>query len=74
MKVFLSWSGERSRAIAEALREWIPNVIQAVQPWMSAEDIDKGLRWISEVAIELEQTRFGNLSYAGESRRTLDSV
>jgi len=67
MKVFLSWSGERSRAIAEALREWIPNVIQAVQPWMSAEDIDKGLRWSSEVAIELEQTRFGIICLTPES-------
>jgi TIR domain-containing protein len=59
MKVFLSWSGERSRAIAEAMREWIPNVIQAVEPWMSAEDVDKGLRWSSEIAVQLEGTRFG---------------
>lgn len=59
MKVFLSWSGARSRAIAEALREWIPNVIQAVEPWMSAEDVDKGLRWSSEIAAQLEGTRFG---------------
>ena len=59
MKVFLSWSGERSRAIAEALREWIPNVIQAIEPWMSAEDVDKGLRWSSEIAVQLEGTRFG---------------
>jgi len=67
MKVFLSWSGDRSRAIAEALREWIPNVIQAVQPWMSTEDIDKGLRWSSEVAIELEQTRFGIICLTPEN-------
>lgn len=59
MKVFLSWSGARSRAIAEALREWLPNVIQAVEPWMSAEDVDKGLRWSSEIAVQLEGTRFG---------------
>jgi hypothetical protein len=67
MKVFLSWSGARSRAIAEALREWIPNVIQAVQPFMSAEDIDKGLRWSSEVAIELEQTGFGIICLTPEN-------
>jgi hypothetical protein len=27
-KIFLTWSGERSAAIAKALREWLPLVIQ----------------------------------------------
>ena len=30
MKIFLSWSGPRSRAIAEALNDWLKRVIQAV--------------------------------------------
>jgi hypothetical protein len=59
MKVFLSWSGEKSKATAEALREWLPNVIQAIEPWMSAEDIDKGVRWASDLASQLESIQFG---------------
>lgn len=55
MKVFISWSGERSKAVAEALHEWLPNVIQAVRPFMSANDIEKGTRWRSGLAEELEQ-------------------
>ncbi len=50
MKLFISWSGARSEYIAEVLREWLPNVIQAVCPWMSASDIDKGSRWSSNLA------------------------
>ena len=59
MKVFISWSGERSKATAEALREWIPSVIQAVKPWMSKEDISKGARWSRELAENLKDTNFG---------------
>jgi hypothetical protein len=55
MKVFISWSGERSRAVAESLHDWLPSVIQAVQPWMSVNDIEKGTRWRSGLANELEQ-------------------
>jgi hypothetical protein len=55
MRVFISWSGERSRTVAEALHDWLPSVIQAVQPWMSANDIEKGTRWRSGLANELEQ-------------------
>lgn len=61
MKVFLSWSGSKSRAAAEAVREWLPYVINAVEPWMSAEDIEAGARWSTEVQSELEDTRFGIL-------------
>lgn len=58
MKVFISWSGERSKQVARALFEWIPCVIQAVKPWMS-EQIAKGARWSPEITKELEETRFG---------------
>ena len=59
MKVFLSWSGAGSRALAEQLREWLPSVLQAVEPWMSSEDIDKGARWSTDIAKELEQAKVG---------------
>jgi CxxC-x17-CxxC domain-containing protein len=67
MKLFLSWSGERSQAIAAALRDWLPKVIQAIHPWMSAVDIDRGARWSSDIAFELEQTRFGILCLTPEN-------
>jgi hypothetical protein len=59
MKVFISWSGEKSKAVAKALRRWIPDIIQSVQPWMSEADIYAGSRWANEIGKELSETTFG---------------
>ncbi|MGZ4875726.1 MAG: toll/interleukin-1 receptor domain-containing protein, partial [Candidatus Angelobacter sp.] len=59
MDVFISWSGERSRAAAEALRGWLPKIINAIKPWLSSADIAQGARWSSDVAIRLESARAG---------------
>jgi len=44
MKVFLSWSGPQSKELAEAIRDWIPVVLQAVTPYFTPSDIEKGTR------------------------------
>src|SRR5436190_15990351 len=67
MKVFISWSGGRSQAGAEALRYWLPKVIQALEPWMSANDIEKGTRWRSGIANELEQSSVGIICLTREN-------
>lgn len=59
MDVFISWSGERSRAFAEALRGWLPQLINAVQPWLSSTDIDAGARWGVDVANRLAAAKVG---------------
>jgi hypothetical protein len=61
VKLFISWSGATSRHVAEALRIWLPNVIQEVKPWLSAADITPGVRWPLEIGRELEQSHFGVL-------------
>lgn len=61
MKVFLSWSGKKSHKVATILRDWIPSVIQSVVPYVSSEDIDKGTRWSTDIAKELEDSAFGIL-------------
>ncbi len=67
MKVFISWSGERSKAVAQALRDWLPNVIQVVEPWMSEADIAKGARWGLDMARELDETRVGIICLTPEN-------
>ena len=59
MKVFISWSGEPSRSIATALTDWLRNVVQHVEPWMSDEKIGSGARWNDAIAQALGETNFG---------------
>lgn len=59
MKLFLSWSGQTSRSIAKQFRKWLPMLLQHVQPYLSSADIDKGSRWSTDIANELQASNFG---------------
>jgi hypothetical protein len=67
MRVFLSWSGELSHKVALAFRDWLPSVIQSLEPYVSSEDIDKGARWSAEMAQELEKSRYGIICVTKEN-------
>ena len=59
MKVFITWSGRYSQAIAEAWHDWLPSVLQGVKPFFSSDSIRAGSRWPQEIATQLEATTFG---------------
>lgn len=67
MKIFISWSGERSEALAKALREWFPLVLHFIEPWLSQSDIQAGERWSIEIAKELENCNFGVICITREN-------
>ena len=59
MSVFISWSGERSRGLAEALQWFLPRVLQRLDIFMSAKDIPTGARWLHVLSEHLRQVNFG---------------
>lgn len=67
MKIFLSWSGERSQQLAQAIRDWLPLALYYVEPWISNSDIEAGERWANEVAKELEISNFGIICLTKEN-------
>lgn len=67
MKVFISWSGERSRQLAQALHGWLPLVLHYVKPWLSDADVSAGDRWATVVAKELETSNFGIICVTPEN-------
>lgn len=59
MKVFLSWSGSESKQLAAIFKEWLPNVLQYVDPYMSAQDISLGERWNNSIVDNLKESVYG---------------
>ncbi len=59
MQVFLSWSGSASHKVAQALNDFLGDVIQEIKPFLSSEGISKGQQWSSELGKRLAATNYG---------------
>jgi hypothetical protein len=70
MHVFLTWSGEVSKKSALALRDWLPKVIQRIQPFMSDEDIRKGSRWRTEIEKKLDSVSYGIMCLTADNLKS----
>lgn len=55
MKVFLSWSGIHSRQMANALRDWLPEVLPEIEIWLASDQLVAGSSWLEQVTSNLEQ-------------------
>jgi len=67
LNVTISWSKDRSKRVAEALRDWMPTVAHRVDAWMSERDIEGGVRWGDDLAEQLEVSPFGILCLTPEN-------
>lgn len=54
-------------ALATALADWLPRVVQSVQCFQSDEGIRAGQRWLTEINAELEASNFGILCVTPEN-------
>ncbi|MCO8160943.1 toll/interleukin-1 receptor domain-containing protein [Pseudomonas sp. 21LCFQ010] len=59
MQIFISWSGSRSKAVAEITCEWIKGVLQATEPWISTQNVDRGSLWFTEIVGKLADVTVG---------------
>ena len=67
-KVFISWSGEFSKEIAQAIYQWLPNVIQAIDPYISVEGLRPGQVWDAALLNDLRSTDFGILCVSNDNQ------
>jgi len=61
MSVFISWSGERSKKLADALHNFLGNVLPGIDLWFSDEDIGPGAIWSDQLRQALQQANVGVL-------------
>lgn len=57
MDVFISWSGDRSKAVAKLMRTWLPQVLQEVKPHYSDHDVDRGSVWFTDILQLIRNSR-----------------
>jgi len=57
-RVFISWSGPVSKLVARALRDWLPDVLHAADPFMSDSDIRAGTKWFEVLETERRRSDF----------------
>jgi hypothetical protein len=67
MKIFISWSGERSNRLAQALKGWLSDFFQGDEIFMSTHDIEAGTRWSDKLNNELEKSNFGIMCLTPEN-------
>ncbi|MEN9565116.1 MAG: hypothetical protein RLZZ69_312, partial [Cyanobacteriota bacterium] len=71
VNLFLSWSGDSSRLIAEILKEWLFTVSSELDIFFTPDGIEAGRRWSSELAQKLQDCEIGIFVY---TRQNLDSL
>jgi len=69
VKVFISWSGDRSKEIAEELRDWLPTIVQSLEPFVSTQDVPPGGRGLNVLASQLQDCSFGILCLTQENKK-----
>jgi len=59
VKIFISWSGQKSGSFAEELKPWLEQVLPGTEVWSSIDDIDKGDIWFTEIIDGLKTCHCG---------------
>ncbi len=67
MRIFTSWSGERSKAAALGLKSLLQDLFEETVQVFVSDHISPGEAWAQRLGIELEQSEFGILCLTQEN-------
>src|SRR5687767_10514944 len=66
-KVFICWSGTRSRQFAESVKVWLPTVLGETLSVSISTQIEKGAEWFEELQTALSRSDCGILCLTPEA-------
>jgi hypothetical protein len=67
VKVFISWSGARSRRAAEALKRRLRGMLHVLEPYVSSVDMRSGADWWHELTEGLREAQFAIICLTPEN-------
>ena len=67
MKVFLWWTGDRSKDVARILKEFLPKIIEGIEPEFS-EDIPSGKEWFPYIIVRTRSCKAGIVCFTPDGR------
>lgn len=68
MKIFISWSKHRSKAVASLFHELLKSLFVDTEIWISSKDLDAGTNWFGEIQEHLKGTNFGIVFVTKENK------
>lgn len=68
MNVFISWSGDKSKDVANLLHDWLPLVLQSLRPWVSTRNIAPGTIWFNQIFDTVEDNKDGIIVVTKENK------
>jgi len=71
MRIFISWSGDRSEKMAVALKVFLEGVIPGSRAWVSSLSVNAGAQWMAELSKGLDGSDFGVLCLTKEGLNSL---
>jgi hypothetical protein len=71
LRIFISWAGDHAETIGKGFRDFLPDVVNAVEPFISGSDIDKGSRWGDVLAGTLQDSSCAIVCLTPESLRSI---
>jgi hypothetical protein len=70
LSIFISWAGTQAEALGRGFHEFLPDVVNAVDPFMSGHDIDKGSQWRNVLTGNLQSSSCAIVCLTPESLKS----